>query len=138
IEQQPVRARVSPGDIAAELPTSGPEQGEGMDAILADFRATILPGMTHWQHPMFMGYFPANSSHPSVLAEMLTATLGAQCMSWETSPAAAELEGRVMEWLRDWLGLPGEFEGVIQDTASTATLCALLSARERATGFQIN
>lgn len=138
LEQRPVRSSTAPGDIARALPVQGPESGEPMDEILADFRSLIVPGMTHWQHPMFMGYFPANSSWPSVLAEMLTATLGAQCMSWETSPAAAELEGRVMEWLRDWLGLPGEFEGVIQDTASTATLCALLSARERATGFQIN
>jgi len=138
IEQRPVKSRVSPGEIAEKLPGRGPENGEAMDAILAEFCEIVLPGMTHWQHPMFMGYFPANSSYPSLLAEMLTATLGAQCMSWETSPAAAELEGRVMSWLRQWLGLPSDFEGVIQDTASTATLCALLSARERATGFDIN
>ncbi|WP_376693529.1 pyridoxal phosphate-dependent decarboxylase family protein [Wenzhouxiangella sp. EGI_FJ10409] len=138
IEDRPVKARVAPGEITQSLPTEGPLNGEGMEAILEDFREIILPGMTHWQHPMFMGYFPANSSYPSVLAEMLTATLGAQCMSWETSPAAAELEGRVMNWLREWLGLPAQFEGVIQDTASTATLCALLSARERATGFAVN
>ncbi|MFW5927087.1 MAG: pyridoxal phosphate-dependent decarboxylase family protein [Wenzhouxiangella sp.] len=138
IEQRPVRAGVEPGEIAAQLPVSGPESGEAMETILADFRELIVPGMTHWQHPMFMAYFPANSSPPSVLAEMLTATLGAQCMSWETSPAAAELEGRVMRWLAEWLGLPPDFEGVIQDTASTATLCALLSARERATEFAVN
>lgn len=138
VEERPVKARVAPGEVAQGLPAEGPLKGEGMEAILEDFRELIVPGMTHWQHPMFMGYFPANSSCPSVLAEMLTATLGAQCMSWETSPAAAELEGRVMEWLREWLGLPATFEGVIQDTASTATLCALLSARERASGFEIN
>lgn len=138
LEERSVKARVSPGQIAARLPAAGPVSGEHMEVIFGDFRHLILPGMTHWQHPMFMAYFPANSSGPSVLAEMLTATLGAQCMSWETSPAAAELEGRVMEWLRDWLGLPAGFEGVIQDTASTATLCALLSARERVTGFEIN
>jgi len=138
IEDRPVRAQVGPGEVAARLPANGPDTGEAMQEIIEDFRATILPGMTHWQHPMFMGYFPANSSGPSVLAEMLTATLGAQCMSWETSPAAAELEGRVMDWLRQWLGLPEAFEGVIQDTASTATLCALLSARERASDFAIN
>lgn len=138
LEERSVKARVSPGQIAARLPAAGPVSGEPMEVIFGDFRHLILPGMTHWQHPMFMAYFPANSSGPSVLAEMLTATLGAQCMSWETSPAAAELEGRVMEWLRDWLGLPAGFEGVIQDTASTATLCALLSARERVTGFEIN
>lgn len=138
IEERPVKARIEPGGIADRLPETGPREGEDMDTILDDFRQIVLPGMTHWQHPMFMAYFPANSSHPSVLAEMLTAALGAQCMSWETSPAAAELEGRVMEWLREWLGLPVDFEGVIQDTASTATLCALLSARERATGFAVN
>lgn len=138
IEQHPVRPAVEPGEIAARLPERAPETGEDMARIFADFRRLILPGMTHWQHPMFMGYFPANSSYASVLAEMLTATLGAQCMSWETSPAAAELEGRVMAWLRQWLGLPDAFEGVIQDTASTATLCALISARERASGFAVN
>lgn len=138
LESRPVRSATAPGQIAEALPAKGPETGEPMDEIFSDFRSLIVPGMTHWQHPMFMAYFPANSSWPSVLAEMLTATLGAQTMSWETSPAAAELEGRVMEWLRDWLGLPGEFTGVIQDTASTATLCALLSARERATGFETN
>ena len=138
VEDRPVRAGVQPGEVAGQLPARGPQSGEPMEAILEDFREIVLPGMTHWQHPMFMGYFPANSSHASLLAEMLTATLGAQCMSWETSPAAAELEGRVMDWLRDWLGLPAAFEGVIQDTASTATLCALLSARERATGFAVN
>ncbi|RFF32284.1 pyridoxal phosphate-dependent decarboxylase family protein [Wenzhouxiangella sediminis] len=138
LEERPVKSRVEPGSIAEMLPEAGPESGEDMNDVFADFREIILPGMTHWQHPMFMAYFPANSSYPSVLAEMLTATLGAQCMSWETSPAAAELEGRVVSWLRDWLGLPDDFEGVIQDTASTATLCALLSARERATGFKIN
>lgn len=138
IEDRPVRARVQPGEVAGRLPADGPQTGEPVEAILNDFREIILPGMTHWQHPMFMAYFPANNSHASLLAEMLTATLGAQCMSWETSPAAAELEGRVMNWLRDWLGLPAAFEGVIQDTASTATLCALLSARERATEFAVN
>ena len=97
-----------------------------------------MPGMTHWQHPSFFAYFPANSSPPSVLAEMLAATLGAQCMSWQTSPAATELEQRVMAWLAAMIGLPAGFEGVIEDTASTATLCALLSARERAGGFQSN
>ena len=94
--------------------------------------------MTHWQHPSFFAYFPANSSPPSVLAEMITATLGAQCMSWETSPAATELEQRMMEWLGSMIGLPSEFEGVIQDSASTATLCAILSARERATEWRGN
>lgn len=138
LESRPVHSDLKPGDVLNQLPRQGPESGESMDTILDDFRQHIVPGMTHWQHPMFMGYFPANSSWPAVLAQMLMATLGAQCMSWETSPAATELEQRVMEWLRDWLGLPEDFVGVTQDTASTATLCAVLAARERASGFAIN
>ena len=97
-----------------------------------------MPGITHWQSPNFFAYFPANSSPPSVLAEMLTSALGAQCMLWETSPAAAELEERMMEWLRTMTGLPEEFEGVIQDSASSATLAALITAREKITGFRSN
>jgi aromatic-L-amino-acid decarboxylase len=138
IEQRRVTPGIAPGDILRQLPVHPPEQGEPFDVLFRDFESIILPGMTHWQHPSFFAYFPANSSPPSVLAEMLTATLGAQCMSWATSPAATELEQRVMEWLRDMLGLPAHMTGVIQDTASTATLTALLSARERASGFQIN
>src|SRR5690606_3081190 len=107
---------------------------EPFEQIIEDFKGIILPGVTQWNHPGWFGYFPANNSPPSILAEMLTATLGAQCMSWATSPAATELEQVVMEWLRQLLGLPAEFTGVIQDTSSTATLVALLSARERATG----
>jgi len=94
--------------------------------------------MTHWQHPRFFGYFPANNSEPSILAEMLTATLGAQCMVWLTSPAAEELEMRMMEWLRSMLGLPCHFTGVIQDSSSSSTLVAILSAREKKTGYRIN
>jgi aromatic-L-amino-acid decarboxylase len=138
VESYPVKAQVAPGDIARQLPDAPPDNGEPMEAIFRDFREVIVPGMTHWQHPGFFAYFPANSSPPSVLAEMLTATLGAQCMIWQTSPAAAELEGRVMEWLRRMIGLPAGFTGVIQDTASTATLCAILTARERASGFRTN
>jgi aromatic-L-amino-acid decarboxylase len=135
VEARPVRAPVSPGEVLAGLPDRAPEDAEPFDRIFADFESRIVPGMTHWQHPSFFAYFPANSSPPSVLAEMLTATLGAQCMSWQTSPAATELEQRVMAWLADMIGLPDGFEGVIEDTASTATLCAILSARERAIGF---
>jgi aromatic-L-amino-acid decarboxylase len=138
VESYPVKAQVAPGDVARQLPDAPPESGEPMEAIFRDFREVIVPGMTHWQHPNFFAYFPANSSPPSVLAEMLTATLGAQCMIWQTSPAAAELEGRVMAWLRRMIGLPEGFTGVIQDTASTATLCAILTARERASGFRTN
>jgi aromatic-L-amino-acid decarboxylase len=138
VEEYPVMSRVSPGQVADRLPVSPPPKGEPFDRIMADFQELIVPGMTHWQHPSFFAYFPANSSPPSVLAEMLTATLGAQCMVWQTSPAAAELEERVMEWLGDMLGLPRSFVGVIQDSASTSTLCSLLTARERASDYSTN
>ncbi len=135
IEQFPVKAQIKPGDILNRLPEKAPEQGEAFAEIFDDFRQIILPGMTHWQSPNFFAYFPANSSYPSVLAEMLTATLAAQCMIWETSPAATELEEKVMNWLKQAMGLPQQWEGVIQDTASTSTLVALLTARERFTQF---
>ncbi|MFH5831065.1 pyridoxal phosphate-dependent decarboxylase family protein [Halalkalibaculum sp. DA384] len=138
VEDYPVKPEVQPGDIIQQLPESPPDSGESFDKIFKDFQQVIMPGMTHWESPSFMGYFPANKSYPSVLAEMLTATLGAQCMSWVTSPAATELEERVMEWLRDMIGLPAHFSGVIQDTASTSTLAALLMAREQATDFEVN
>jgi aromatic-L-amino-acid decarboxylase len=138
VEEYPVVPDISPGDILQQLAESAPEQPEAFEAIFNDFEETIMPGMTHWESPNFMGYFPANKSYPSVLAEMLTATLGAQCMSWLTSPAATELEEQVMEWLRELIGLPTSFTGVIQSTASTSTLCALLMARERSSNFSIN
>jgi aromatic-L-amino-acid/L-tryptophan decarboxylase len=138
IEQHPVRSTANPGDIISMLPGSAPPDPESPDAIFEDFERIIMPGITHWQHPGWFAYFPANNSPVSVLAELLTAGLGAQCMVWQTSPAAAELEERVMQWLGQMLGLPPEFEGVIQDTASTASLCALLTAREAATGFKGN
>ena len=130
----PVTPDVKPGDIARQLPPAPPLEGEPFHRLMEDFRTIILPGMTHWNHPGWFAYFPGNNSAPSVLAEMLTATMGAQCMSWATSPAATELEQVTMEWLRCMVGLPVPFVGSIQDTASTATLVALLSARERATG----
>lgn len=138
IGEYPVRSEAEPGQIFGQIPEKAPDKGESMEQIFTDFRNIILPGMTHWQSPGFFAYFPANSSYPSVLAEMLTATLGAQCMKWETSPAAAELEEKVMNWLRDLTGLPADFEGVIQDTASTSTLLAILSAREKHTGYMAN
>jgi aromatic-L-amino-acid decarboxylase len=138
VSELPVKAQVEPGEILARLPSEPPRSAESFDQIFDDFESIIVPGMTHWQHPSFHAYFPANSSRPSVLAEMLTATLGAQCMSWETSPAATELEIRILDWLRQMIGLPPAFVGSIQDTASTATLCAMLVARERATGYAVN
>jgi len=131
----PITPNVQPGDIARRLPSAAPEQGEAFERLFADFQSIIMPGMTLWNHPGWFAYFPGNTSPPSVLAEMLTATLSAQCMSWATSPAATELEQVMMEWLRQMIGLSEEFVGSIQDTASTATLVALLSAREWATGF---
>ncbi len=138
VEQYPVKAQVLPGEIRDQLPSSPPEKGEPFDALMADFQKIILPGITHWQHPSFFAYFPANSSPPSLLAEMLTSALGAQCMSWVTSPAATELEERVMQWLREMVGLPADWDGVIQDTASTATLCSILTAREERSRYEIN
>lgn len=138
VEDYPVKPDIQPNDILEQLPESAPDKQEDFEPIFKDFEKIIMPGMTHWESPNFMGYFPANKSYPSVLAEMLTATLGAQCMSWLTSPAATELEERTMEWLRKLLALPHSFTGVIQSTASTSTLCALLMARERATDFNIN
>jgi len=138
VEDYPVKAKVEPGEIKDSLSAAPPDSGEAMDQIFNDFREVIMPGITHWQHPGWFAYFPANNSPASVLAELLTAGLGVQGMIWQTSPAAAELEEVVMRWLGDIIGLPGHMSGVIQDTASTATLCSLLTARERATGFMAN
>ena len=138
VESYPVVSTVRPGEIKSRIPPSPPSEKEPMEKIIADFRDLILPGITHWQHPGWFAYFPANNSPPSVLAELLTAGLGAQCMIWQTSPAAAELEEAVMQWLKEMLDLPEEMTGCIQDTASTATLCALLTAREKATGYESN
>jgi aromatic-L-amino-acid/L-tryptophan decarboxylase len=132
VGELPVTPNAQPGDIRRRLPPSPPAAGEEFASLFQDFRELIVPGMTHWNHPGWFAYFPGNNSPPSVLGEMLTATMGAQCMSWVTSPAATELEQVVMDWLRQMIGLPGEFVGSIQDTASTATLVALLSAREHA------
>src|SRR6185295_12278869 len=109
-----------------------------MEAIFADLDRLILPGMTHWQHPRFFAYFPANSSPPSVVAESVTATMAAQCMLWQTSPAATELETRMLDWLRQMIGLGNAFSGVIQDSATSATLAAILTGRERALGRRGN
>lgn len=138
LEQRPVKAAVRPGEIASQLPAAAPEQGEPMDNILADFDRIIMPGITNWQHPNFYSYFPANSSAPAMLAEMLVTGLAVNCMLWQTSPAGTELEARMLEWLRAAMGLPPEFAGSIQTTASEATLTALLAARERALDWRGN
>ena len=134
----PVRARTAPGEIAAQIPAAPPEAGEAMEAIFADFEKIILPGMTHWQHPRFFAYFPANAAPASVVAEYLVTAMAAQCMLWQTSPAATELETRMIDWLRQAIGLPEGFSGVIQDSASSATLSAVLVMRERALAWQGN
>lgn len=138
IEDYPVKSQVKPNEVINQLPNSAPEEAESISKIVEDFKSIILPGITHWQSPNFFAYFPANGSYPSLLAEMLTASLGAQCMVWETSPAAAELEEQVLDWLKEMMGIPSEFHGVIQDTASTSTLVALLTAREKHSEFSIN
>ena len=138
VRDYPVKSQVKPGEIIAQLPDGPPSEGEPFERIFEDFKKVVMPGMTHWQHPRFFAYFPANNSKPSVLGEMLMATLGAQCMIWQTSPAAAEMEERVMQWLGQMIGLPDGFTGVIQDTASTATLCSILTAREVRSDYRCN
>ena len=141
VHERPVRAPVAPGEIQAQLPGAAPEFGEPFEALLRDLDEIVVPGLTHWQHPGFFAYFPANVSAPSILAELVSAGLGVQGMLWQTSPACTEVETRVLDWMIDLLALPDRFRstgaggGVIQDTASSATLCALLAARERATEY---
>lgn len=134
----PVKSLVGPREIFNSLPMEIPQEGEPFDNILQDFQDIILKGITHWQHPRFFAYFPANTSFPSILGEYLTSALGIQAMMWLTSPSAAELEERVILWLRDAMGLSNEFVGCIQDTASTSTLVSLLTAREKVSNFKIN
>ena len=134
----PVRAQTTPGEIASRIAAAPPEEGEAMETIFSDFESIILPGMTHWQHPRFFAYFPANAAQVSVVAEYLVSAMAAQCMLWQTSPAATELETGMVGWLRDALGLPAAFTGSIQDSASSATLNAVLVMRERALNWQGN
>jgi aromatic-L-amino-acid decarboxylase len=138
IDELPVMSRVRPGEIRAQLPAEPPQSGEGLAAIAADLDRVVLPGITHWNHPGWFAYFPSNTDLASVLADLVSSGLGPQGMNWITSPACTEVEDVVMDWLRQMLGLSGEFTGVIHDTASTATFCALLCARERTTGFSQN
>src|ERR671913_1596172 len=131
-ERFPVLARSRPGDIRRALPAEAPERGESFDAIFGDFERLILPGITHWNHPGFFAYFAIPGSGPGILGEFLSAALNVQAMLWRTSPAATELEGVSLDWLRRLIGLPEGFEGVIYDTASVSTLHALAAAREAA------
>ncbi|HRZ38494.1 MAG TPA: pyridoxal-dependent decarboxylase [Candidatus Paceibacterota bacterium] len=144
VESYPVLAQVAPGQIRASLPPAPPAQGEPFEAMLADVGKLILPGITHWQSPNFFAFFPGNSSGPSILGDLLCSGLGVQGMLWATSPACTELETHVLDWVVDLLGLPAHFKsnaaggGVIQDSASSAAVCALLAARERATRGESN
>lgn len=144
IESRPVLCRVAPGEIRSRLPAEAPQAGEPFERLLRDVDELIMPGVTHWQSPHFHGFFPANTSGPSILGDLLSSGLGVQGMLWATSPACTELETHVLDWLVDMLALPPGFKssasggGVIQDTASSASLCALLAARERASDFAAN
>jgi aromatic-L-amino-acid decarboxylase len=140
----PVCSQVRPGEIRASLPPAPPAHGEPFESLLKDIEGLILPGITHWQSPNFFAYFPCNASGPAILGDLLSSGLGVQGMLWSTSPACTELETHVLDWLVKMLGLPDKFlssgsgGGVIQDTASSAALCALLAARERATNYGSN
>ncbi len=142
IEDFPVLSQVAPGDVRTQLPATPPQHGESFDVVMADVERIILPGVTHWQSPDFFAFFPANVSGPGMLGDLLSSGLGVQGMIWATSPACTELETHMMDWLVAMLGLPQQFlsstagGGVIQDSASSATLCALIAARERATRFR--
>ncbi len=144
VERYPVLSPAQPGEVRAKLPPRPPPGGDEVEAWLADMEEIVMPGITHWQSPNFFAFFPANASGPAILGDLLAAGLGVQGMLWATSPACTEVETHVLDWLVGMLGLPERFlstgagGGVIQDTASSASLCALLAARERATGFASN
>ncbi len=138
VEALPVRAQTTPGEIANQIPESPPESSESMDAIMDDFQRIVPPGMTHWQHPRFFAYFQSNAAPAAMIAEQLAGSMAAQCMLWQTSPAATEIEVRMVDWLRQAVGLNDTFQGVLQDTASSATLCAILTMREKALDWQGN
>ena len=144
VADYPVLAQVQPGEVRAKLPPHPPQQGESFDAMLRDVNEIIMPGVTHWQSPGFHAYFPSNNSGPSILGELLSAGLGVQGMLWITSPACTELETHVLDWVAEMLDLPPQFMssgtggGVIQDSASSASLTAMLAARERKTGYVTN
>ncbi|MBN1351683.1 amino acid decarboxylase [candidate division KSB1 bacterium] len=132
IDQYPVLSRIRPGEIKSRLPSSPPGQPESFEKILSDFENIIVPGITHWNHPRFMAYFSITGSGPGIIGEMLSGALNVNAMLWKTSPAATELEDVVLDWLRQMVGLPATFEGIINDTASVSSLCAMAAAREAA------
>jgi aromatic-L-amino-acid decarboxylase len=138
VAQYPVMAKTAPGEIQSQLPSTPPEQPEGFDAILRDVEQILVPGLTHWQHPSFFGYFPCNGMLSSVLGDYLSTGLGVLGLSWQACPALTELEQVTTDWIRQLVGLGTDWRGVIQDTASTCTLVALICARERTTGYSLN
>ncbi len=138
IESYPVSSQVKPGEILNKLKKSPPDVGESIEDIFMDFERTIVPGITHWQHPHFYGTYPAQTTYPSLLAEMLTLAMSPQSTSWHCSPAATELELRVTDWLRQILSLPDTFTGTTQESASISTLIAILTAREKWSEFHVN
>jgi aromatic-L-amino-acid decarboxylase len=131
-ERYPVLPNIEPGQLSEALPARGPAEGEPMDRLLADFERLIVPAITHWNHPGFMAYFANTAPGPGIIAELLCASLNANAMLWKTSPAATELEQVVLDWLRDWMGLPAGWFGIIYDTASTSSMHAIAAAREMA------
>ncbi|TMA38807.1 MAG: aspartate aminotransferase family protein [Deltaproteobacteria bacterium] len=137
VAQLPVMSRAEPGEVAARLPVSPPQEAESFDGVLRDVEEILVPGLSHWQHPRFFGYFPSNGELSSVLGDYLSTGLGVLGLSWQSSPALSELEEVVTDWLRQMVGLSGAWKGVIQDTASTSTLVALICARERATRYSL-
>ena len=144
IESYPVLSQAKPGELRSALPKNPPQDGERFNNILAEMNEKIIPGVTHWQSPNFFAYFPCNSTGPAILGDLLSSGLGIQGMLWASSPACTELESHVLDWLVDMLHLPEKFKstssggGVIQDTASSATLCALIAAREKVSNSKIN
>jgi aromatic-L-amino-acid decarboxylase len=136
-EEYPVLARVEPGEVKAALPGSAPKVGEPLDEVLDDFEKIVVPGITHWNHPCFFAYFSITGSAPGILGELLSAALNVNAMLWQTSPAATELEEVALDWLRQLVGLPEEFDGVIMDTASASTLCAIAAARHALSDLEI-
>src|SRR5258708_3414146 len=126
----PVMAQVKPGELLDSLPASAPEKGESFTQILADFDRLIMPAVTQWNHPRFFAYFACTGSTPAVLGEMLAAALNTNGLHWKTSPAVAELEQRTLDWLREWMGLPAGWFGIVYDTASTTSMHAIVAARE--------
>jgi len=137
VASRPVMSRVEPGAIRAQLPVAPPEQPDSFDAVLADLDRLVMPGLSHWQHPRFFGYFPANGELASVLGDYVSTGLGVLGLSWQSSPALTEIEEVVTDWARQMVGLSETWSGVIQDTASTSTLVALLCARERSSAYSL-